>query len=136
MNTPSASIQAWARQLLAVEAAHPSTSGLPVQEAVQVSEKLRISLTRFVGADGFTALLRRAVALARAEVPALRNVRVTAEGRLEGMKEFAADAGNGVDAATAITEHLLNLLVNFVGVSLTLRLMRDAWPDTSWEEKL
>ena len=134
MSTPSASTRAWARQLLAVEAANPSASDAPVDEAARVSEKLRISLTRFVGADGFTALLRRAVALARADVPSLQSVKVTADGRLEGAKELAADAGMDVEAAIAITEHVLELLVNFIGEPLTLRLMRDAWPDASLEE--
>ena len=72
MNTPSASIRDRARRLLAVEAANESTSHPRAHEAVRVCEKLRISLTRFAGADGFTSLLRRALALARAEVPALQ----------------------------------------------------------------
>ena len=79
-----------------------------------------------------TSAARRA--LARAEVPSLKNVRVTASGRLEGVTEFITDAGTDVQAATAITEHLLELLVNFVGEPLTLRLLRDAWPDESLEE--
>jgi hypothetical protein len=116
-----------------VEAANQSASETQMNEAVRISDKLRVSLTRFVGADGFTALLRRAVALARKDVPFLQNVKVTAEGRLEGIDAFAAAAGADVEAATAITEHLLGLLVNFVGESLTLRLMRDAWPDESLE---
>jgi hypothetical protein len=105
-----------------------------MQKAVRISEKLRISLTRFVGPDGFTALLRRAVVLARAEVPSLQDVRVTANGRLEGTAEFAADASTDVEAATAITEHLLELLVNFVGEPLTMRLLRDALPDEAPEK--
>ena len=133
MSTPSASIRDWARQLLAVETAAQSASEAQAQEAVRVSEKLRISMTRFIGADGFTALLRRALALARADVPSLQNVKVTADGRLEGMKELAADARTGVEAATAVTEHLLELLVIFIDEPLTIRLMREAWPDASLE---
>ena len=67
-------MQALARRLLAVEAASQTAADPHVHEAVRVCEKLRISLTRFAGADGFTALLRRALALARAEVPALQSV--------------------------------------------------------------
>jgi len=134
MNTPSASIRDWARRLLAVEAANQSASEAQAHEAVRVSEKLRTSLTQFVGADGFTALLRRALALARADVPSLQNVKVTAAGHLEGIEEFAADAEKGVEVGAAITEHLLDLLVTFIGESLTLRLMRNAWPDASLEK--
>ena len=92
-------------------------------------------LTRFAGADGFAALLRRALALARAEVPSLHGITVKADGSMEGLEELAADAPNvGVDAAVAITAHLLGLLVTFIGEPLTVRLVREAWPDTSWDK--
>jgi hypothetical protein len=125
MNSPSASIRAWAQRLLAVEAANPPASGVREPEVVRVCEKLRISLTQFIGADGFIALLRRALALARVDVPSLQTTRMTAEGRLEGIEEA------GGEAAITITAHLLGLLVTFVGESLTRRLMRKALPDTS-----
>ena len=79
-----------ARRLLA---ASQTASGPHVHEAVVVSEKLRISLTRFAGADGFASLLRRALVLARADVPSLQSVKVGADGRLEGFEELAADTG-------------------------------------------
>ncbi len=40
----------------------------------------------------------------------------------------------GVEAAVAITAHLLGLLVTFIGEPLTLRLVREAWPDASLDE--
>lgn len=129
VNTPPPSIRAWAQRLLALEAANPSAAGPDLPVAVRVSGKLQISLTGFVGADGFTALLRRALALARADVPSLQTVRVTADGRLEGIEAATADTGQNNDAASAITMHLLGLLVTFIGESLTLRLMRDAFPE-------
>ena len=90
-----------ARCLLAVEAASQSAAGPRVHEAVRVCEKLRISLTRFAGVDGFTALLRRALALARAEVPALRGITKNADGSMQGLEKLVADAGNsGVGGAT------------------------------------
>jgi hypothetical protein len=69
MDKPSRSIQALARRLLAIEAANPSDSAVPVHEAVRVCEKLRSSLIRFAGADGFASLMRRTLALARADTP-------------------------------------------------------------------
>lgn len=130
MNTPSASIRAWAERLLTMEAAIQSASDAHAHEAVRVCEKLRISLTRFAGADGFTALLRRALALARAEVPLLQTVEVKADCRLEELEDLLAGGGKaGTEAATAIIAHLLGLLVTFIGEPLTLRLTREAWPD-------
>jgi len=131
MDSPSAPIRAWAQRLLTVEAANKSESDADGNEVLRVFEKLRISLTQFVGADGFTALLRRALVLARAEFPSLQTAKITPDGRLEGLEEPAVDARKHVEAATAITAHLLALLVTFVGEPLTLRLMRNVWPDES-----
>ena len=140
MDTPSPSTRDLARRLLAVEAASQSAAEPRVHEAVRVCEKLRVSLTRFAGVDGFTALLRRALALARAEVPALHGITEKADGSLEGLEKVAADAGNsgvgGGDAAVAITAHLLWLLVTFIGEPLTVRLVREAWPDASWGKRI
>jgi len=122
-----------AQRLLAVEAASQSASDAHVPSAVR--EKLRISLTRFFGPDGFTSLMRRAVAVARAEVPSLHDIEVKPDGSLEGFEELAADPGNGgAEATFAITAHLLTLLVTFIGKPLTLRLVREAWSDASLDE--
>ena len=126
MDSPTAPTRAWARRLLASEAANQSDP----QQLLQVVEKLRNALTQFVGADGFTALLRRAVALARKEVPSLEVAKVTPQGRLEGI-EGHAGATNYAESAISITAHLLALLITFIGEPLTLRVMRDVWPDES-----
>lgn len=106
-------------------------------EAAVVIEKLRISLTRFAGADGFASLLRRALMLASADVPSLQSVKVGADGRLEGIEQLAAETGTGAARAggeAAVAAHLLELLVTFIGEPLTLRLAREAWADTSLDE--
>ena len=138
MDTPSPSIRDLARRLLAAEAASQSAAEPRVQAAVRVCEKLRVSLTRFAGVDGFRSLLRRALVLARAEVPALHGVTEKADGSIEGLEKVVADGGNsgvgGSDAAVAVTAHLLGLLVTFIGEPLTVSLMREAWPDASLDE--
>jgi hypothetical protein len=93
--------------------------------AMRVTEKLRTSLIRFVGVDGLTALLRRSLALARADISLLQTARITADGRLEEVDEAVKDD----EAAMAITAHLLGLLVTLIGEPLTLRLTRDAFPE-------
>ncbi len=119
-----------ARQLLA---ASQTGSGPHVDEAVTVIERLRISLVKFAGDEGFASLLRRALVLASADVPSLKSVKIGADGRVDGFEQLAADAGTGAlggEAAIAITAHLLGLLVAFIGESLTLRLLRQSWPYT------
>ena len=118
-----------ARQLLA---ASQSASDPQVHEAVLVSDKLRISLTRFAGVDGFLSLQRRALVLASAEVPSLKSITVSVDGRLAEFEQLAADTGMG--AAVALTAQLLGLLVTFIGEPLTLALVREAWPDISLGE--
>ena len=108
MDTPSQSLRDRARRLLAASqtASHPGpgahtpgpahgpTPETHTHEAVVVSEKLRIPLTRFAGAEGFASLLRRALVLASAEVPSLQSVKIGADGRLEGFEQLAADTGD------------------------------------------
>ena len=132
----SASMLDVARKLVALEATSQTAHDSHMSEAERVCEKLRIVLTRFAGVDGFTALLRRALALACVDVPSLRSVNITASGRLEGLAQLLADGTKGgAPAGIAIIKGLLELLVTFVGESLTLQLVREAWPDLSTEER-
>ena len=129
MDTPSPSVRALAKRLLAMEAAIRSAEGPGPHEAVRVCQKLRISLTRFAGAAGFESLLRRALALARLEVPSLRGIEIKPDCSMEGLEELIRN--DGTEAGAAITAHLLGLLVTFIGQPLTLRLVRESWPDAS-----
>ena len=122
MATPSASMRELARRLLA---ASRTAADPPVHEAVAVCETLRLALTRFAGADGFAALLRRSLALARLEAPSLQSVRLGSNCHMEGLEEVTPDA------VVALAAHLLGLLMTFIGEPLTLRLVRDGWPGAS-----
>lgn len=133
MDTPSPSARDWARRLLAAEAADQAVSGALGGAALRVCEKLRTALGKLAGPEGTAALLRRALALARLEVPALETVNVTTDGRLQGL-EKVADGHHGDEAAGEIVAHLLHLLDTFIGRSLTLRLVRNAWPDATFED--
>lgn len=125
MEKPSTSIQELARRLLALEATNRAESN--EHEAERVCEKLRVALTRFAGADGFFALMRRSLALARVEVPALEGVKLRPDGCFVGFD--AALGCNGTEAGAALTSHFLWLLVTFVGEPIALRLVSEAWPD-------
>ena len=130
MSTPSPSTRDLARRLLeATRAASRERAGGGPRphEAVELCEALRNSFSKFAGPDGFAALLRRSLALARADAPALRGVQLGADCRLEGLDEDAA--GDGAEAGLALAAHLLELLVTFIGEPLTLRLVRESWPD-------
>ena len=126
METPSPSTRELAQRLLA---ASLTVSDPQVHEAVVVSDKLRTSLTRFAGVDGFISLQRRALVLAKSEVPSLQCVKVGMDGRLQGFEEITIEKLTG--AGAAITAHMLELLIIFIGEPLMRTLIREAWPDTS-----
>lgn len=128
MKTPSESIRDLATRLLAAESAARARED--PHEAVIVFEKLGVSMIRFAGADGFTSLARRSLAMAAQDLPLLNGITVAPGGHVEGLKEMtAADADGGADAAQALTVHLLWLLVTFIGEPITLRLVRESWPE-------
>jgi len=136
MSTASPEIRDLTRRLLAFEAAHDNSSDARVDVAVSVIEELRVRLIRLAGVDGFRSLLSRALTLAKAEVPSLKMVQVGADGSVEGFDgiEQSREAGAAEGGAGAVlVAHLLELLVTFIGTPLTLRLVRDAWPDASMD---
>jgi len=119
-----------------VEAASQSDRGTNAHEAAaRVCDKLRISLTRITGSDAFTALLGRALALAREDVPSLPPIKLKPNCSAEELGLLIVEATNaGPEAAIAIITYLLELLETFIGKFLTSRLVRDAWPDASLDE--
>lgn len=130
---PTASVRDLARRMLAVEAASDKSTDPRVHEAVRVCEKLQVSLTRLAGADGFEALMRRALALARVEVPALRKIEVMPACSL--FEQLGADSREGTtEAGVAIIAHLLGLLIAFIGAPLTVHLVGEIWPAALLDE--
>lgn len=112
-----------ARRLVAIEAAWNE----PAVGAVRVSERLRLSLAKLAGVDGFRSLMSRALTMAKAEAPSLDRIQVLPDGSLEGFDgmERSEEEGGGV----IVVAQLLGLLVTLIGEPLTLRLVRDAWPN-------
>lgn len=134
MSTTSPKTQDLARRLLASEAAHDN-SATGVDSAARVIEELRLRLIKFAGVDGFRALLSRALTLAKAEVPSLNMVQVSADGSLKGFEgiEERQEAGTTGQAEMILVAHLLALLVTFIGEPLTLYLVSGKSPDASMD---
>jgi len=123
MVTPSAPILEMARALRAASRPAPASDA----SGAVLNENLRLSLTRLTGADALVALLRRALTLARAQMPILQDAKVSADGRIEDLDRlFNHDESVRQEAVLAITAQLLELLVTFIGERLTHRLVREA----------
>jgi hypothetical protein len=131
MSTAPPETRDYARRLIALEAARDEPPVGGGSAAVRVCEKLRVPLAKLAGTEGFRSLLSRAVALAKSEAPALDAVVVRADGSLEGLDGAGhdRDAGARGEAGGVVVAQLLGLLVTFIGEPLTLRLVRDAWPE-------
>ena len=83
-----------ARWLLAHECSEVNPSEATVRAAIRVCEKLRESLSMLAGVAGYSALLSRALALAKRDVPSLGAVQVREDGTLDwpdGGPEWAGD---------------------------------------------
>src|SRR5450432_3151659 len=80
----------FAERLIAYETRENESSGTNTPAAFPVCEKLRPRLASLMGNTGFRALLTRALARAKAEVPSLRSMQVKADGSLAGFDELEA----------------------------------------------
>jgi hypothetical protein len=120
-----------ARWLLAQEANEDEAPTARVDTALRAVEKLHVLLAKRIGVAGFHALLARALALAKAEVRWLGAVKVTPDGALDGFEEAAQhkDSDEAMQGRVALLTQLIGLLITFIGRDLTLRLLRDAWPE-------
>jgi len=130
MNRANPHLRHFAKRLIVFETGRNKSSGTKIPPAFHVPEKLRPQLVALMGNGGFRALLSRALALASAELPWLRSVRVKADGSLEGVEELQAQLSPDkfLEGRVVLLAQLLGLLVAFIGENLTLRLMRDVWP--------
>jgi hypothetical protein len=125
--TPSPKIREFAQRLVAYEAVGDNPSGANTPAGFRVAEKLRRSVSTLAGSSGFRSLLARALTLAKAQAPGLGAVQIKPDGSLEGL----SDLGNQDQAAAGVIliAQLLGLLVTFIGESLMLSLVLDAWVD-------
>ena len=125
--TPPAYLEL-ARRLLAAEAAC-GPPGAPGGPAIVACGRMGASLEKLVGTGGFRSLLSRAVIMTRVKVPALGPVSLRSDGSLGGLE--AVPPSEAAEAGVALMAELLGLLVTFVGETLALQIVRDAWPDAA-----
>jgi len=129
------SMQNLGRWLLAQERCETNPSDTRAQASVRVCEKLRMPLSTLAGIDGYKALLSRALTLAKAEVPSLGLLKVREDGSLEVLDPVGSerDMDEIQKGDTALVAQLLELLATFIGVDLTMQLVRDVWPDAPYD---
>jgi hypothetical protein len=127
-----------ARRLLACEAVAGKPSDPAESATFRVYEKLRRSLSALAGVAGFQALASRALTLARLEDPSLSAAQVTMDGSLQDLRELSRQIDKNQDQAdekgVLLIAQLLGLLLTFIGGTLTLRMVRDVWPEAVFDD--
>lgn len=137
MSSASQAMTYLASQLIAIEARVSKTPGNSIVVAIGVCAKLQGPITKFGGPVGYFSLLSRALALAKNEQPSLRILRLTADGAMKKIHEESENADSEVPtpddgAGDLLIAHLLGLLLTFIGESLMMTLLYDAWPDETF----
>jgi hypothetical protein len=101
--------------------------------AERVCQKLSLRLSKAVSPAGSQAIMSRAIHLARSDFPFLDGVRAgrPPDACLAGLPSHVRGQPRNVVLAglQAVLGILLDLLVGFIGEDLTLRLLRELWPD-------
>ncbi len=116
------------QRLLIHEGAGTVPSPENIHAVSRVCDKLRRPFATLAGIAGFRSLLARALTLAKQESPDLDGWEVKSDGSLEGLNGEATHSG------AVLIANLIGLMITFIGESLTLRLLRDVWPDVLGSE--
>lgn len=122
MGKPTEAMHELAHKLVALEEGSELGSEIGTIAAIRVIEKLRILLIRFSGPEGFGALIRRAIALSRAEDSSLHGRTLTSDGSVASLVGVSKETG------VLIIAHLLDLMSTFIGQALTISLLTENWP--------
>jgi hypothetical protein len=125
-----------AKNLMVYERPENGTNGSTAHEDFHFNERLRPQLATLYGMAGDRSLLSRALVLADAEVPWLRDLHIKADGSLEGLEALRErlDPDDILEGKIALLAQLLGSLVAYVGPSLALRLLEQVWPKISMNE--
>lgn len=124
----------FARDLIFREGRTGGKSGESQPVAFRVCDKLRRPLAKLMGLSAFIALLSRALKLAQAKAPCLDVVHIADDGSLAGLAEMEEECPEAPEAEIVLVAQLLGLLITFVGKGLTVRLVREIWPEVSLNE--
>jgi hypothetical protein len=133
MNRTTPQMRSIAQRLINYEMPGNDSSETTDSAIFQVTDRLRPHLATLMGNGGFRALLARALTLASAEVSWLREVRVNADGTLDGLETVHSQLKPAEfrDGQVVLLAQLLRLLVAFIGPVMTLRLLGEIWPQLS-----
>jgi hypothetical protein len=135
MTRASPQMRLLAKQLHSFEGSSDASVGTDRASTFPAVEKLRLSLIQLMGSIGCRALIARANKLAAAEIHWLAGLRIGEDGELHGVPEaLKAESPTSLpDGEVALIAQLIGLLVAFIGPVLTLRLIKQVWPQLDFD---
>jgi hypothetical protein len=136
MSRANPQMRVLAKRLLATETGRNKSSETRTAARLDVFEKLGPPLATLMGQGGFRAVLARSLALGSEEVPWLRAVHVKADGSFEKWEELQEQLNPNefAEGKVVLLAQLIALLVAFIGVNLTLHLLRGVWPKVPFDD--
>jgi hypothetical protein len=131
MSPASPRMRHFAKRLTICERNANSPSETTNASAFHVCERLRVPLVALAGTAGSRELLLCALLRAKEESPCLGAVQVKADGALGGLEELHAKhiPDELFEGGVVLVAQLLGLLTAFIGETLTLRFVREVWPE-------
>jgi hypothetical protein len=120
-----------AEVLLAHEAGEATGSADGAAVAIRACDKLHRHLARIVGDEGIRALIGRTLSVGRLTYPsAPRSDGVSVDvGATVGAYLEAQPPDLASEASVHLIATLIGLVAKFIGDGLTLRLLRELWPE-------
>lgn len=130
----SSKLTQFARRLLAQETVAGKSSGQEDSAAFRVCEKLRVALNRLMGSGGVSALFARSLAMAQNDVIWLRSLKIKGDGSFAGFEALEAGLKDDeiAQGEAVLLACLLELLITFIGPSMTLHLIQAVWPKANF----
>jgi hypothetical protein len=137
-----------AHRLIECEAGANKSAEPRKSTTLRVYEKLRDGLSEFAGVAGFESIASRALALARTEAPSLNAVRVSSDGKLEGLGQCLGKFEHQIDidkdragksqageGEIILVARILGLLLLFLGEAIVLGLLQVTWPGAAFDDR-
>jgi hypothetical protein len=134
MDHPSSVVRELALDILRQESAGSADAARLAAAVDQVFHRLGAELENLVGSAGVSALVGRALALARRRFPCLEDISVQGDSpaHIDGLERaIASCVDDREEAAAAVLSELFGLLVRLLGAELGLRPVRDIWPEAA-----
>jgi len=100
----------------------------PEEAVLHSFEKMRKHISKIMGMAGYKAILSRALQLSRNKDPSLAELKITEDGKLEGVTSDEASAQLDMKSAEILFGVFFHLLATFIGEELTVNILSDILP--------